>query len=72
MNNESTCPTVSQLIQGKHLDSASNTDDPWGQAYALVCTDDDVFVISAGPDKKKDTKDDVSVPAVRAAEGSEG
>jgi general secretion pathway protein G len=72
MNNESTCPTVSQLIQGKHLDSASNTDDPWGQPYALVCTDDDVFVISAGPDKKKDTKDDVSVPATRAAEANEG
>jgi general secretion pathway protein G len=71
LNNESTCPTVSQLIQGKHLDSASNTDDPWGQPYTLVCTDDDVFVISPGPDKKKDTKDDVSVPA-RAAEAGEG
>jgi general secretion pathway protein G len=70
VNNESTCPTMSQLVQGKHLDSASNTDDPWGQAYVLMCTDDDVFVMSAGPDKKKDTKDDISVPA-RATDNGE-
>lgn len=70
VNNESSCPTMSQLVQGKHLDSASNTDDPWGQAFVLACTDDDVFVMSAGPDKKKDTKDDISVPA-RATEPGE-
>jgi general secretion pathway protein G len=70
VNNESSCPTMSQLVQGKHLDSASNTDDPWGQAYLLQCTDDDVFVMSAGPDKKKDTKDDISVPA-RATDSGE-
>jgi general secretion pathway protein G len=71
VNNESSCPTMSQLVQGKHLDSASNTDDPWGQAYLLSCTDDDVWVMSAGPDKKKDTKDDISVPA-RATDTGEG
>ena len=29
INNESTCPTISQLVQEKQLDSASNTADPW-------------------------------------------
>jgi general secretion pathway protein G len=61
-NNETSCPTVSQLIQDKQLDSGQNTNDPWGQAYNLNCSDDEVTVISNGPDKKKGTKDDISVP----------
>ena len=28
VNNESSCPTMSQLVQEKHIDSAANTDDP--------------------------------------------
>lgn len=66
VNNESTCPTISQLVEGKHLDSGSNTDDPWGMPWGLVCTDDDVFVQSMGPDKKEGTTDDISVPKLRA------
>jgi general secretion pathway protein G len=62
INNESTCPTVSQLVQEKQLDSASNTADPWGEQYQLACTDDDVVVGSNGPDKKKGTPDDIRVP----------
>ena len=34
----------------------------WGQAFTLTCTDDEVTVTSTGPDKKKGTKDDVSIP----------
>jgi general secretion pathway protein G len=69
-NNESTCPTISQLVQEKHLDPGQNTNDPWGQAYSLMCSDDEVTVISAGPDKKKGTKDDIAIPkgATAAAE----
>ena len=62
INNESTCPTISQLVQEKQLDSASNTADPWGEQYQLSCTDDDVIVGSNGPDKKKGTPDDIRVP----------
>jgi general secretion pathway protein G len=69
-NNESTCPTISQLVQEKHLDPGQSTNDPWGQAYTLVCSDDEVTVISPGPDKKKSTKDDIAIPkgATAAAE----
>jgi len=67
VNNEVSCPTVAQLVQEKHLDSASNTDDPWGEDYQLTCSDDDVVVSSAGPDKKKGTPDDVRVPKLAAA-----
>ncbi len=61
-NNESTCPTISQLVQEKHLDPGQSTNDPWGQPYVLGCSDDDVQVTSIGADKKKGTKDDIMVP----------
>jgi general secretion pathway protein G len=66
-NNETSCPTISQLIQDKQLDSGQNTNDPWGQAYTLNCSDDEVTVLSNGPDKKKSTKDDITVPKHAAA-----
>ena len=66
-NNETSCPTVSQLIQDKQLDSGQNTNDPWGQAYNLNCSDDEVTVTSNGPDKKKGGKDDIQVPKGAAA-----
>lgn len=66
VNNEYGCPTMSQLLEGKHLDSSSNMDDPWGMPWGLVCTEDDVFVQSQGPDKKQGTQDDISVPKLRA------
>lgn len=66
-NNEISCPTISQLVQEKHLDPGQSTNDPWGQAYALSCADEDVTVISPGPDKKKGTKDDIAVPKGAAA-----
>jgi general secretion pathway protein G len=69
--NEATCPSVSQLVQEKHLDPGANTSDPWGTAYILNCTDDDVIVTSAGPDKKKGTKDDIVVPKGGSGAGSD-
>lgn len=70
-NNETSCPTISQLIQDKQLDTGQNTNDPWGQAYSLSCTDDEVTVVSNGGDKKKGTKDDISVPKGAAAAPAE-
>jgi len=66
-NNETSCPSMSQLIQDKQLDTGQNTNDPWGQAYSLNCSDDEVMVTSNGPDKKKSSKDDISVPKATAA-----
>ena len=61
-NNETNCPTMSQLVQDKQLDPGASTNDPWGQPYVVTCADGDVTVISSGPDKKKGTKDDIRVP----------
>lgn len=69
-NNETNCPTISQLVQDKQLDPGANTNDPWGQPFQITCTDGEVTVASTGPDKKKGTKDDVKVPkGAAAAEG---
>ncbi len=59
----SDCPTVSQLVQDKEIDSASKTDDPWGVPFKIQCTEDDTTVSSPGPDKKEGTKDDIVVPS---------
>jgi general secretion pathway protein G len=68
-SNEVSCPTVAQLVQEKHLDSGSTTVDPWGQQFQLTCSEDEVFVLSTGPDKKKGTKDDIQIP--KAAAGAD-
>jgi general secretion pathway protein G len=70
-NNETTCPTISQLVQEKHLDPGQSTNDPWAQPYTLVCGDDEITVISSGPDKKRGTKDDISVPKGATAAGED-
>ncbi len=57
------CPTVARLRADKIVDKESNTADPWGSPYSIVCTeDDDITVISAGPDKKIGTPDDIVAP----------
>ncbi len=61
-NEYSECPTVSQLIDDKQLDSGQNSQDPWGQDFAITCADDEVIVTSAGPDKKVGSKDDITIP----------
>jgi general secretion pathway protein G len=70
-NKETTCPSMDQLMKEKHLDPGQDTKDPWGQAYDMVCSDDDVAVSSTGPDKKKGTKDDIVVPPGAGAPAEE-
>jgi general secretion pathway protein G len=70
-NVSSECPTVSQLTEDKTLDPGTDTNDPWGQPFAISCVDDDVVVSSKGPDTKKGTADDIAVPKGRAAPEAE-
>lgn len=69
-NDYATCPTVSELVQDKQLDSGQATTDPWGEDFTITCVDDEVTVQSNGPDKKPDSPDDVIVP--QPAAGPEG
>jgi general secretion pathway protein G len=68
-NNETDCPSISQLVQDKLLDPGQNTADPWGQAFTISCSDEDVTVVSNGPDKKRGTKDDIMIPQGAQAPG---
>lgn len=70
-SNETGCPTISQLVQEKHLDPGTSTKDPWGQDFILSCTEDEIFVSSMGPDKKKGTKDDIQIPKASAVTGEQ-
>lgn len=58
----SDCPSVSQLVQDKEIDTASKQDDPWGSPYKITCAEDETTVSSPGPDKKEGSKDDIYVP----------
>ena len=57
------CPNVARLRTDKLIDGESSSSDPWGSPYAIKCPDDDVVVMSSGPDKKAGTDDDIVVPA---------
>lgn len=61
------CPSVTQLVEDKQLDAGQNTTDPWGEEYQISCADDEVIVTSTGPDKKKGSKDDITIPKGAAA-----
>lgn len=56
------CPTVELLREKNELDKGSKATDPWDTPYKVVCGDEDITVVSAGPDKKEGTPDDISVP----------
>ncbi len=62
VNNEVSCPSVSQLVEDKMLDPSGGTEDPWGEGYTINCVEDEVIVSSPGPDKKKGSQDDIRVP----------
>src|SRR5689334_17865621 len=57
--NETGCPTLSQLKHEKFLDSDARTDDPWGQRFRLQCSKSDITVVSPGRDGRLDTADDI-------------
>lgn len=62
------CPTVELLREKRELSVASKITDPWDTPYKIICGEEDVTVMSFGPDKKENTADDIRIPeaAVRA------
>jgi general secretion pathway protein G len=60
------CPTVEQLRAEKELSAASKVTDPWDSPYKIICGDEDIMVLSFGPDKKENTNDDIRIPEAMA------
>jgi general secretion pathway protein G len=56
------CPTVEQLRAEKELSAASKITDPWDTPYAIRCADEEIYIVSFGPDKKEGTNDDIRIP----------
>jgi len=53
-DNPSGCPSVEDLKQGRLLDQAKRTTDPWDQEFVIKCqAGDDPEVYSIGPDKQE-------------------
>ncbi len=61
------CPTVELLREKRELSAAAKLTDPWDSPYKIVCGDEDVTVLSLGPDKKEGTADDIRIPEVAVA-----
>jgi general secretion pathway protein G len=53
------CPSVDDLVEGGYLDSSKRTTDAWDNDFIVECEGDNVTVISAGPDGKRGTEDDI-------------
>ncbi|CAN5915513.1 N/A [soil metagenome] len=56
------CPTVELLRDKNELSKSSKITDPWESPYKIICGDEDVTVLSLGPDKKEGTADDIKIP----------
>jgi general secretion pathway protein G len=55
----SRCPSVAELALPKEF-AAKGANDAWGNPFKVSCTGGDVKVVSAGPDRRDGTSDDIS------------
>jgi hypothetical protein len=55
------CPTLSSLQEEQFLSRNAREDDAWGNRFRVICEDSDPVVVSAGPDGKPNTADDLRV-----------
>ena len=61
-NHGNDCPTPQRLKDEKELAASSEINDAWGTPYKIQCDDDSTTVLSAGPDKKEGSQDDIRFP----------
>ena len=60
----STCPDIKTLVADGAIDRGKKiAEDAWAQPWRIVCEQNDVTVVSEGPDQLPDTPDDISVPS---------
>jgi hypothetical protein len=59
MEGGTSCPTIETLKAEGALRRDQDTTDPWGNPYVIVCSSDEDGVMSAGPDGRWCTGDDI-------------
>ena len=57
---DGTCPTLEALIDDGAMPRSAQTTDPWGHAFRIECTAEDVIVRSPGPDGTAGNDDDIA------------
>jgi len=58
-----TCPNIKMLMADGELEKSKAVEhDAWQQPWHLKCDENDITVLSSGPDKVPDTEDDIRVP----------
>lgn len=63
-NDGSTCPDIKTLVADGAIDRGKKVgEDAWAQPWRIVCEQNDVTVVSKGPDKLPETEDDIRVPS---------
>jgi hypothetical protein len=55
------CPTLGLLAAQGFLDPDTRRDDPWGGRFRVGCDDEELSLISPGPDGALGTKDDARI-----------
>jgi len=68
-NHGNDCPTPQRLKDEKELAASSDINDAWGVPYKIQCEDESTTIVSAGPDKKEGSQDDIRFPDPTAAVG---
>ena len=60
------CPTISSLKRDQRLGPNAAASDAWGSRFRVQCSSDEVRVLSAGPDGRFNSKDDVRATRSRS------
>lgn len=60
-SHEKECPTLGLLEAEGFLEPNARRDDAWGGTYRVDCEGGELTLVSAGPDGKPGTKDDVRI-----------
>ncbi|WP_394827975.1 hypothetical protein [Pendulispora albinea] len=62
-SNPTACPSMLDLQCERQFEPSTHIVDEWKNPFRIECVGDEIFVRSAGPDRKWDTADDIRVPA---------
>ena len=60
--NAAACPSLELLRVEPEWNEVLAHVDPWETPYRIVCDDETTYVVSAGPDRREGTEDDIWVP----------
>lgn len=64
-NPDAACPSMEDIVEGHYVDPSMRLADAWDQPFRTSCDGRDVFAVSAGPDGKVGSADDIGATRTR-------